>query len=201
VRDDIRGRRKPHNEELHNLYSSPGIMLVKSSRMSLAGHVAYTGQIRNTCKILVEGNAVLQHPVALQLFSRLIHRLTRRLVHFLFTVSHAHLFTSYSASHTQTCSLIRRLTRRLVHLFAVSHAHMFTSYSASHTQTCSLLIQRLTRRLVHLFAVSHVDLFTSYSPSHTQICSLLIHRLTRRFVHLFTVSHAHLFTSYSPSHM
>jgi hypothetical protein len=35
------GGRKSHNEELHNLYSSPSIIrMIKSKRMSWAGHVA-----------------------------------------------------------------------------------------------------------------------------------------------------------------
>jgi hypothetical protein len=33
--------RKLHNEDLHNLYTSPGIIrMIKSRRMSRAGHVA-----------------------------------------------------------------------------------------------------------------------------------------------------------------
>jgi hypothetical protein len=33
--------RKSHNDELHNLYSSPNIIkIIKSRRMTLAGHVA-----------------------------------------------------------------------------------------------------------------------------------------------------------------
>jgi hypothetical protein len=41
-RDEIKGGwRKLHNEELHNLYSSPGIIrMIKSRRMRWAGHVA-----------------------------------------------------------------------------------------------------------------------------------------------------------------
>jgi hypothetical protein len=40
------GWRKLHNEELHNLYSSPSIIrMIKSRRMRLAGHVARTGRI------------------------------------------------------------------------------------------------------------------------------------------------------------
>jgi hypothetical protein len=35
------GWRKPHNEELHNSYSSPNIIrIMKSRRIRLAGHVA-----------------------------------------------------------------------------------------------------------------------------------------------------------------
>jgi hypothetical protein len=39
-RDDVTGGwRKLHNEELHNLYSSPDIIrMIKSSRKRLAGH-------------------------------------------------------------------------------------------------------------------------------------------------------------------
>jgi hypothetical protein len=37
------GWRKLHNEELHNLYSSPNIIrMVKSKKMKWAGHVART---------------------------------------------------------------------------------------------------------------------------------------------------------------
>jgi hypothetical protein len=35
------GRRKPYNEELHNLYSLPSInRMIKSKRMRWAGHIA-----------------------------------------------------------------------------------------------------------------------------------------------------------------
>jgi hypothetical protein len=48
-RDGVTGGwRKPHNEELHNLYSSPRIMrIIKSTRMRWAGHVARLGEKRN----------------------------------------------------------------------------------------------------------------------------------------------------------
>jgi trehalose/maltose hydrolase-like predicted phosphorylase len=41
------GWRKLHNEELHNLYSSPSIIrMIKSKRMKTAGHVARMGETR-----------------------------------------------------------------------------------------------------------------------------------------------------------
>jgi hypothetical protein len=45
-RDEVRGGwRKLHNEELHNLYSSPSIIrVIKSRRMSGEGHVARMGR-------------------------------------------------------------------------------------------------------------------------------------------------------------
>jgi hypothetical protein len=41
-RNEVRGgRRKLHNEELHNLYPSPSIVrMIESMGMRLAGHVA-----------------------------------------------------------------------------------------------------------------------------------------------------------------
>jgi hypothetical protein len=48
------GWRKLHNEELHNLYSSIGIIrMVKSRRIRWAGHVARIGKKRNVYRILV----------------------------------------------------------------------------------------------------------------------------------------------------
>jgi hypothetical protein len=50
------GWRKLHNEELHNLYSSPSIIrMIKSRRMRWAEHVARMGEKRNayTRRILV----------------------------------------------------------------------------------------------------------------------------------------------------
>jgi hypothetical protein len=41
----IGGRRKLHNEELHNLHSSP-LPVIKSRRTRWAGHVTRTGQMR-----------------------------------------------------------------------------------------------------------------------------------------------------------
>jgi hypothetical protein len=46
--------RKFHNEELHNLYSSPSIIrMIKSRRMRCAGHVARMKDKRNAYRILV----------------------------------------------------------------------------------------------------------------------------------------------------
>jgi hypothetical protein len=48
------GCRKLHNEELHNLYSSPNIFrIIKSRRMRWAGHVAQIGEKRNVYRLLV----------------------------------------------------------------------------------------------------------------------------------------------------
>jgi hypothetical protein len=48
------GWRKLHNEELHNLYSSPDVIrMIKSKRMRCAGHVARMGAKRNSYRILV----------------------------------------------------------------------------------------------------------------------------------------------------
>jgi hypothetical protein len=45
-RDEVTGGwRKLHNEELHNLYSSPNIItMIKSRRMTLVGHVGRMGR-------------------------------------------------------------------------------------------------------------------------------------------------------------
>jgi hypothetical protein len=53
TRDEVTGGwRKLHNEELHNLYSSPSIIrMIKSRRMSWAGHVARIGKM-NAYRIL-----------------------------------------------------------------------------------------------------------------------------------------------------
>jgi hypothetical protein len=48
-RNEVMGEwRKLHNEELHNLYSSPSIIrMIKSMRMRLGGHVARMWAKRN----------------------------------------------------------------------------------------------------------------------------------------------------------
>jgi hypothetical protein len=60
--------RKLHNEELHNLYSSPNIIrMSKSRRMRWAGHVARMGETRNAYRIWVyvhfNGEQVVKIPV------------------------------------------------------------------------------------------------------------------------------------------
>jgi hypothetical protein len=60
------GWRKLHNEELHNLYSSPSIFRIKKSRrMRWAGHMARIEEKRNVYKLLVgkpEGKRQLERP-------------------------------------------------------------------------------------------------------------------------------------------
>jgi hypothetical protein len=55
TRDEVTGEwRKLHNEELHNLYSSPDIIRqVKSRRMRWVGNVARMGEERKVYKVLV----------------------------------------------------------------------------------------------------------------------------------------------------
>jgi hypothetical protein len=46
--------RKSHNDELHNLYSSPNIVrVIKSRRMRWVGHVARMGEGRGVYRVLV----------------------------------------------------------------------------------------------------------------------------------------------------
>jgi hypothetical protein len=54
-RDGVTGEwRRLHNEELYDLYSSPNIIrMIKSRRMSWAGHVAHVGEGRGAYRILV----------------------------------------------------------------------------------------------------------------------------------------------------
>jgi hypothetical protein len=58
--------RKPQSEKFHNLYSSQDIIrIIKSRRMSWAGHVARMGEKRNAYGILVgkpEGKRPLEIP-------------------------------------------------------------------------------------------------------------------------------------------
>jgi hypothetical protein len=66
-RDEVmREWRKLHNEELHDLYSSPSIIrTIKSKRMRWVGHVARMGEKRNVYRLLVrkpEGKRPLGKP-------------------------------------------------------------------------------------------------------------------------------------------
>jgi hypothetical protein len=66
-RDEVTGEwRKLHNEEFHDLYSSPNIVrLIKSRRMRWAGHVARMGEERGVYRVLVdkpEGKRPLGRP-------------------------------------------------------------------------------------------------------------------------------------------
>jgi hypothetical protein len=58
--------RKLHNDELHNLYSSPNIVrVIKSRRMRRAGHVARMREGRSVYRVLVgrpEGKKPLERP-------------------------------------------------------------------------------------------------------------------------------------------
>jgi hypothetical protein len=66
-RDEVTGEwRKLHNEELHDLYSSPSIIrIIKLRKMRWAGHVARMGEKRNAYRLLVgkpEGERPLGRP-------------------------------------------------------------------------------------------------------------------------------------------
>jgi hypothetical protein len=62
-RKEDRSWRKLHNDELHNLYSSPNIvMVIKSRRMSWAGHVALMGEERGVHRVLV-GRSEAKRPL------------------------------------------------------------------------------------------------------------------------------------------
>ena len=54
-RDEVTGEwGKLHNEELNDLYSSPSIVrVIKSRRLSWAGHVVHMGEMTGGCRVLV----------------------------------------------------------------------------------------------------------------------------------------------------
>jgi hypothetical protein len=60
------GWSKPHNGELHGLYSSPSIIrVIKARRMRWAGHMGHMGEMRGASNILVgrpEGRRPLVRP-------------------------------------------------------------------------------------------------------------------------------------------
>jgi hypothetical protein len=65
--DEVTGeRRRLHNEELNDLYSSPNVIrVIKSKRMRWVGHVARMGEGRGAYRILVgrpEGRGPLGRP-------------------------------------------------------------------------------------------------------------------------------------------
>jgi hypothetical protein len=62
-RDEVTGEwRKLHNEELHDLYSSPSISrIIKSKKMRWAGHVARMGET-NSYRLLL-GKPVGKRPL------------------------------------------------------------------------------------------------------------------------------------------
>jgi hypothetical protein len=64
--DEVTGDwRKLHNEELHNLYSSPSIIRVIKSRIKWAGHLERMGKKRNAYRTLMgkpEGKTPLGRP-------------------------------------------------------------------------------------------------------------------------------------------
>ena len=62
-KNNIIERKRLHNKEFYDLYSSPNIIWVtKSRRMRWAGHMAHMGGTRYACKVLLgrpEGNRPL----------------------------------------------------------------------------------------------------------------------------------------------
>jgi hypothetical protein len=67
TKDEVtREWRKLHNEEPHDLYSSPSVMrIMKSQRMRWAGHIARIGEKKNEYRLLVgkpEGKGPLEGP-------------------------------------------------------------------------------------------------------------------------------------------
>ena len=62
-RDEVTAeRRKLHNEELNDLYSSPNIVRVIKLRMGWAEHAARMGEKRGVCRVLV-GKPEVKRPL------------------------------------------------------------------------------------------------------------------------------------------
>jgi hypothetical protein len=66
-KDEVTGVwRKLHNEELHDMYSSPTVVwMMKSRRMRWVGHVAHMGDGRGVCGVLMrkpEGKRPMGRP-------------------------------------------------------------------------------------------------------------------------------------------
>jgi hypothetical protein len=62
----VEGWRRLYNEELHDLYVSPNIRVIKSRKMRGVGHVACMGQMIHAYNNLVgicEGNRPLRRPI------------------------------------------------------------------------------------------------------------------------------------------
>jgi hypothetical protein len=51
--EEFSGGGRMHSEELHGLYSSADLRMMKSRRLRWAGHVARMGEKRNACGVLV----------------------------------------------------------------------------------------------------------------------------------------------------
>jgi hypothetical protein len=75
LRLEIMGHwRKWHNEELHNLYSSPTVItVIKSGRLMWAWHVACLGGMRSACRILVRKPKGRGHLGNMGIDGRIIH--------------------------------------------------------------------------------------------------------------------------------
>jgi hypothetical protein len=62
--EETGGWRKLHNEELHNLYSSPNVIrMIKSRRMTWASHVARIGDEKKNAYMILVGNPEGKSPL------------------------------------------------------------------------------------------------------------------------------------------
>jgi hypothetical protein len=64
-REEDGSLRKMHNDELHSLFSSPNVRVIKSRRMRWVGHVTHMGEGRGVYRVLVgrpEGKRPLGRP-------------------------------------------------------------------------------------------------------------------------------------------